>query len=43
MSKTKPPYPAAFNVVMRRIRVGRVPLAPLPAGQWRYLLLSERI
>ncbi|MCY7305769.1 MAG: RNA-binding protein [Rhodoferax sp.] len=29
-------------VAMRRIRVGRVPLAGLPPGQWRYLLASER-
>ena len=27
---------------MRRIRVGRVPLAGLPPGQWRYLLPAER-
>ncbi len=27
---------------MRRIRVGRVPLAALPVGQWRYLLPTER-
>lgn len=29
-------------VAMRRIRVGRLPLAGLPPGQWRYLLPSER-
>ena len=29
-------------VGMRRIRVGRVPLATLPIGQWRYLLPTER-
>ena len=34
---------AGLKIVgMRRIRVGRVPLATLPAGQWRYLLPSER-
>ncbi|WP_025917772.1 rRNA pseudouridine synthase [Herminiimonas sp. CN] len=27
---------------MRRIRIGRVPLAGLPVGQWRYLLGYER-
>ena len=27
---------------IRRIRVGRLPLAALPAGQWRYLLGYER-
>ena len=27
---------------MRRIRVGRLPLAKLPPGQWRYLLPTER-
>lgn len=27
---------------MKRIRVGRVPMAGLPAGQWRYLLGYER-
>ena len=29
-------------VAMKRIRVGRVPLAGLPVGQWRYLLPYER-
>lgn len=29
-------------VAMRRIRVGRVPMAALPPGQWRYLLPGER-
>lgn len=29
-------------VSMKRIRVGRVPMASLPAGQWRYLLDHER-
>ncbi|MEO6626792.1 MAG: RNA-binding protein, partial [Burkholderiaceae bacterium] len=29
-------------VGMRRIRVGRVPMAGLPPGQWRYLLPGER-
>jgi 23S rRNA pseudouridine2604 synthase len=27
---------------MKRIRLGRVSMAKLPAGQWRYLLLQER-
>jgi 23S rRNA pseudouridine2604 synthase len=27
---------------MKRIRVGRVPMSGLPAGQWRYLLPHER-
>jgi 23S rRNA pseudouridine2604 synthase len=29
-------------VEMRRIRIGRVPMAGLQAGQWRYLLDYER-
>ncbi|KAF3995926.1 rRNA pseudouridine synthase [Glaciimonas immobilis] len=29
-------------VAMKRIRIGRVPMAGLPAGQWRYLLGYER-
>ena len=29
-------------LAMKRIRVGRVPLSSLPAGQWRYLLPHER-
>ena len=29
-------------VAMKRIRIGRVPLASLPPGQWRYLLGYER-
>ena len=29
-------------LAMKRIRVGRVPLSNLPAGQWRYLLPHER-
>lgn len=29
-------------VSMKRLRIGRVPLAGLPAGQWRYLLGYER-
>ena len=29
-------------VSMKRIRLGRVPMAGLPAGQWRYLLGYER-
>ena len=34
---------AGLRIVgMRRIRVGRVPLAALPPGQWRYLLPAER-
>ena len=27
---------------LRRLRIGRIPLAGLPAGQWRYLPLGER-
>jgi 23S rRNA pseudouridine2604 synthase len=27
---------------MKRIRIGRVPMAKLPAGQWRYLMPYER-
>jgi 23S rRNA pseudouridine2604 synthase len=29
-------------VALRRIRIGRVPMAGLPEGQWRYLLPHER-
>ena len=29
-------------VSMKRLRVGRVPMAALPVGQWRYLLGYER-
>lgn len=29
-------------VALRRIRVGRIPLARLPAGRWRYLMPYER-
>jgi 23S rRNA pseudouridine2604 synthase len=29
-------------VAMKRIRIGRVPMAGLPVGQWRYLLGYER-
>ena len=29
-------------LAMKRIRIGRVPLAGLPPGQWRYLLPHER-
>jgi 23S rRNA pseudouridine2604 synthase len=29
-------------LAMKRIRVGRVPLAGLAPGQWRYLLPHER-
>ncbi|MDB5773956.1 MAG: hypothetical protein JWP38_89 [Herbaspirillum sp.] len=29
-------------VTLRRIRIGRVPMANLPVGQWRYLLGYER-
>lgn len=29
-------------VALRRIRIGRVPMAGLPAGQWRYLPPGER-
>ncbi|HSV57253.1 MAG TPA: RNA pseudouridine synthase [Variovorax sp.] len=28
---------------MKRIRIGRIPLAGLPPGQWRYLLPHERV
>ena len=35
--------PAGLTIVgMRRIRVGRLPLAALPVGQWRYLMPYER-
>jgi len=27
---------------LRRIRIGRVPMAGLPEGRWRYLLPGER-
>jgi 23S rRNA pseudouridine2604 synthase len=30
-------------VSARRIRIGRVPLAKMPEGQWRYLPFGERI
>jgi 23S rRNA pseudouridine2604 synthase len=30
-------------LALRRLRVGRVPLARLPPGQWRYLAPAERI
>jgi 23S rRNA pseudouridine2604 synthase len=30
-------------LAMKRLRVGRIPLAKLPAGQWRYLAAGERI
>ena len=29
-------------VAMKRIRIGRVPMAKLPSGQWRYLMPHER-
>jgi 23S rRNA pseudouridine2604 synthase len=29
-------------VAIRRIRLGRIPLAKMPPGQWRYLPVSER-
>jgi 23S rRNA pseudouridine2604 synthase len=29
-------------LALRRIRIGRVPMAGLPSGQWRYLLPHER-
>lgn len=29
-------------VAMKRIRIGRIPMAGLPSGQWRYLLNYER-
>jgi 23S rRNA pseudouridine2604 synthase len=33
----------ALQVVsMKRIRIGRVSMGPLPSGQWRYLLAHER-
>jgi len=27
---------------LKRLRIGRVPMAGLPAGQWRYLLPGEK-
>ena len=27
---------------MKRLRIGRVAMGPLPAGQWRYLQAHER-
>ncbi|MHB1056411.1 MAG: rRNA pseudouridine synthase [Rhodanobacter sp.] len=30
-------------LAMKRLRVGRIPLAKLPPGQWRYLAAGERI
>jgi 23S rRNA pseudouridine2604 synthase len=27
---------------LRRIRIGRIPMAGLPPGQWRYLAPTER-
>jgi len=30
-------------VSIRRIRIGRIPLAKMPAGEWRYLPNSERL
>jgi 23S rRNA pseudouridine2604 synthase len=27
---------------IKRIRIGRIPLAKMPAGQWRYLPVEER-
>lgn len=30
-------------VAMKRIRIGRVPLAKMPAGEWRYLSPDERL
>ncbi len=30
------------RVALRRIRIGRIPMAGLPAGQWRYLRPGER-
>ena len=36
--------PAGLAVeAIRRIRIGRVPLAGLPAGHWRYLRADERV
>jgi 23S rRNA pseudouridine2604 synthase len=29
-------------VALRRIRIGRIPMAALPPGQWRYLPAGER-
>lgn len=29
-------------IAMRRVRLGRVTLADLPVGQWRYLAEGER-
>jgi 23S rRNA pseudouridine2604 synthase len=30
-------------VSIKRIRIGRVPLAKMPVGEWRYLPASERL
>ena len=29
-------------VAIRRIRIGKVPLAKMPVGMWRYLPVGER-
>jgi 23S rRNA pseudouridine2604 synthase len=29
-------------LALKRIRIGRVALAQLPPGQWRYMLADER-
>ena len=29
-------------VAIRRIRIGRIPLAKMPVGEWRYLPVGER-
>jgi len=29
-------------LALKRLRIGRIPLAGLPAGQWRYLPAGER-
>lgn len=30
-------------IAMKRIRIGRIPLAKLPVGEWRYLATNERL
>jgi len=29
-------------ISIKRLRIGRIPLRKMPAGQWRYLPVSER-
>jgi len=34
---------AGLNVIaMKRIRIGRIPMATLPSGQWKYLMGYEK-